>query len=176
MNNPRITPPAPRLADARPWYKRKRVWAASVLVFSLGAIGGTQSAQDEVDAAKAEAAKPRPTVTVTAMATVTETPEASPTPTVTRTRTVKKPGPTVTVTKTAQSGSGTGGGSGTSDQSYSGSSGTDTGTCSITSNSGNCYQAGQYCRNSDHGASTTTAGGTSITCSYSSGAWRWTYA
>ncbi|MEU6066488.1 MULTISPECIES: hypothetical protein [Streptomyces] len=167
MNNPYSTPTAPRSANTRPWYKRKRVWAASVVVFGLGAMGGNQSAQDEVNAAKAAAAKPRPTITVTATATVTELPKAAPAPTVTKTRTVKKPGPTVTVTKAAQNVSG-------ADHSNSGSSGT--GTCSITSNAGNCYQAGQYCRNSDHGAVTTTAGGTSIRCSYSSGAWRWTYA
>ncbi|MET8943434.1 hypothetical protein ABZX30_07540 [Streptomyces sp. NPDC004542] len=173
MNSPYSTTPAPRPVDNRRWYKRKRVWAAGVVVFGLGAIGGTQSAQDEVNAANAAAAKPRPAVTVTATATVTDVPKAAPAPTVTRTKTVKKPGPTVTVTRTARSVSG----AGTSDNSgggYSGSS--DTGTCSITSNAGNCYQAGQYCRNSDHGATTTTAGGTGIRCSYSSGAWRWTYA
>ncbi|MGW2636105.1 hypothetical protein [Streptomyces sp. NPDC001348] len=174
MNNPYSTPPAPRPVDTRRWYKRKRVWAAGMVVFGLGAMGGTQSAQDEVNAAKA-AAKPRPaiTVTVTATATVTDIPKVAPAPTVTKTRTVKKPGPTVTVTRTARSVSGAGHSSSGSGG-YSGSS--NTGTCSITSNAGNCYSAGQYCRNSDHGATTTTAGGTSIRCSYSSGAWRWTYA
>ncbi|MFJ3301643.1 hypothetical protein ACIPSA_00720 [Streptomyces sp. NPDC086549] len=174
MNNPYSTPSASRSVNTRPWYKRKRVWAASLVVFGLGAMGGQQSAQDEVNAAKAAAAKPRPTITVTATATVTAIPKkAAPTPTVTKTRTVKKPGPTVTVTKAARSVSGAGSsGSGSSDT----GTGTGTGTCSITSNAGNCYQAGQYCRNSDHGAVTTTAGGTSIRCSYSSGGWRWTYA
>lgn len=178
MNNPYSTPSAPRPVDTRRWYKRKRVWAASLVVFGLGAMGGTQSAQDEVNAAKAAAAKPRPTVTVTATATVTDIPKVAPAPTVTKTKTVKKPGPTVTVTKTARSVSGTGTShsSSSSRSSGSGGGGTATGTCSITSNAGNCYQAGQYCRNSDHGATTTTAGGTSIRCSYSSGAWRWTYA
>lgn len=82
---------------------------------------------------------------------------------------MKRPGPTVTVTKAAQSVSGTSR-SGTSSNSGSGSGDTSIGACSITSNAGNCYSAGQYCRNSDHGATTTTAGGTSIRCSYSSGA------
>ncbi|MFF1599778.1 hypothetical protein ACFVYV_20095 [Streptomyces mirabilis] len=50
----------------------------------------------------------------------------------------------------------------------------DTGTCSTVANSGNCYEAGQYCRNRDHGASTTDAGGAGITCAYRNG-WRWTY-
>lgn len=111
-------------SDIRPLRKRKRLWAVGAALFVLGAIGGTQSAQDEVDAAHALAAKPVPTVTTTTTATAT-------------------------VTKTARS-------------------------RSITSNAGNCYQAGQYCRNSDHGA-TTTAGGTRITCRYSSNAWRWSY-
>ncbi|MEU5510499.1 hypothetical protein AB0G89_23920 [Streptomyces fungicidicus] len=146
----------------RPLRKRKRLWAAGAALFALGAIGGTQSAQDEVDAAQALAAKPVPTVTTTTTATATVTAEPEPAPTVTKTKKVTTPGPTVTVTKTARAAAG----SGTSSS---------TGTCSITSNAGNCYQAGQYCRNSDHGATTTTAGGTRITCRYSSNAWRWSY-
>lgn len=160
MTHPYAMPPAPRPPDTRPWRKRKRVWAAGILVFGLGAMGGTQSAQDEVDAAKAAAARPRPTITVTATATATVT--ATPKPRATVTKTVRTPGPTKTVTEAAQ-------GAGVD---TSGSS--DTGTCSIVSNSGNCYEAGQYCRNRDHGASTTDAGGTGITCAYRNG-WRWTY-
>ncbi|MFI9333848.1 hypothetical protein [Streptomyces althioticus] len=160
-----------RAADIRPLRKRKRLWAAGAALFALGAIGGTQSAQDEVDAAQALAAKPVPAVTTTATttATATVTAEPEPAPTVTKTKKVTTPGPTVTVTKTARAaaGSGTGNSAGSSD---SGS-----GTCSIVSNAGNCYQAGQYCRNSDHGATTTTAGGARITCRYSSNAWRWSY-
>lgn len=155
----------------RPLYKRKRIWAAGVALFALGAFGGTQSAQNEVDAAHALAAKPVPTVTTTttttATATATVTAEPEPAPTVTRTKKVTTPGPTVTVTKTARPATG----SGTSGSGGDGGSG----TCSITSNAGNCYQAGQFCRNSDHGATTTTAGGTPITCRYSSNAWRWSY-
>jgi hypothetical protein len=121
-------------------------------------MGGTQSAQDEVNAAKAAAAGPRPTVTVTATATVAATPK----PRVTVTKTVRTPGPTKTVTEAAQ------------DAGADTSGSSDTGTCSIVSNSGNCYEAGQYCRNGDHGASTTDAGGAGITCAYRNG-WRWTY-
>jgi hypothetical protein len=47
--------------------------------------------------------------------------------------------------------------------------------CSIRSNAGNCYAAGEFCRNSDHGATTTDASGTPITCSPSGARWRWTY-
>ncbi|GAA3504742.1 hypothetical protein GCM10019016_118550 [Streptomyces prasinosporus] len=162
-----------RTAGIRPLRKRKRLWAAGAALFALGAIGGTQSAQDEVDAARALAAKPAPTVTATATATATVTAEPEPAPTVTKTKKVTTPGPTVTatVTKTARAASGSGSGTGNS----AGSGSDNSGTCSIVSNSGNCYQAGQYCRNSDHGATTTTAGGARITCRYSSNAWRWSY-
>ncbi|MFF8020017.1 hypothetical protein ACFZDJ_02585 [Streptomyces sp. NPDC007896] len=126
-------------------------------------MGGSQSAQDEVNAAKAAAASPRPTVTVTAAAaTATATVTATPKPRVTVTKTVRTPGPTRTVTEVAR------------DAGADTSGSSDTGTCSIVSNSGNCYEAGQYCRNSDHGASTTDAGGAGITCAYRNG-WRWTY-
>ncbi|MFF5157466.1 hypothetical protein ACFY3N_14605 [Streptomyces sp. NPDC000348] len=164
--NPQNHPQGP--SDIRPLRKRKRLWAVGAALFALGAIGGTQTAQDEVDAAQALAAKPVPTVTTTttATATATVTAEPEPAPTVTKTKKVTTPGPTVTVTKTARAAAGSG---------TSSSTGSDNGTCSITSNSGNCYQAGQYCRNSDHGATTTTAGGTRITCRYSSNAWRWSY-
>ncbi|MBL3669688.1 hypothetical protein JL475_27630 [Streptomyces sp. M2CJ-2] len=166
--NPQNHPQSP--SDIRPLRKRKRLWAVGAALFALGAIGGTQSAQGEVDAAQALAAKPVPTVTTTATATATVTAEPEPAPTVTKTKKVTTPGPTVTVTKTARAAAGSGTSGSTGNSSDSGS-----GTCSITSNAGNCYQAGQYCRNSDHGATTTTAGGTRITCRYSSNAWRWSY-
>ncbi|MER6061006.1 hypothetical protein [Streptomyces sp. NPDC001792] len=143
-------------------HRRVRVWAACVALLAAGAAGCGQSTHDS--AAKASAPAPRPTVTVTATATVTARPE--PGPTVTRTKTVRTPGPTVTVTKAAS-------GTVRSDDTGSGSA---SGTCSIVSNAGNCYQAGQFCRSSDHGATTTTASGAPITCSYSGSAWRWTYA
>ncbi|MFI9805386.1 hypothetical protein ACIHEJ_13630 [Streptomyces sp. NPDC052301] len=138
--------------------RRLRAWAVCVALLAAGAAGCGRSTHD--GAAKASSPAPRPTVTVTATTTVTAAPE--PGPTVTRTRTVRTPGPTVTVTRAAAGtvrGDATGGG-----------------TCSIVSNAGNCYQAGQFCRSGDHGASTTTAGGTPITCAYSGSAWRWTYA
>ncbi|MFF8863698.1 hypothetical protein ACF08B_16770 [Streptomyces sp. NPDC015139] len=146
--------------------RRMRAWAAGVALLAAGAAG-CGSADD--GAAKAASPAPRPTVTVTATATVTTSPE--PGPTVTKTKTVRKPGPTVTVTVTRRAASGTV----RSDTSGTGS-GTHAGTCSIVSNAGNCYAAGQFCRNSDHGATTTTASGSRIRCAYSSNAWRWTYA
>ncbi|GHB15765.1 hypothetical protein GCM10010377_01480 [Streptomyces viridiviolaceus] len=163
--NPQNHPQRP--SDIRPLHKRKSLWAVGAALFALGAFGGSLSAQDEVNATQALAAKPAPTVTTTA--TVTATPKPEPVPTVTKTKKVTTPGPTVTVTKTARAA-----GSGTSDSAGS-SSDSGSGSCSIVSNAGNCYQAGQYCRNSDHGATTTTARGTRITCTYSSNAWRWTY-
>lgn len=151
-------PPA-RTGTRRPG-EHSRLWAAGIALLAVGAVGCGAS----------EAAKPQPTVTVTATATATatatETVTPEPTATVTTTRTVKTPGPRVTVTRTALA-AGTG--------SASSGSVTRSGTCSIVSNSGNCYRAGQFCRNSDHGARTTTASGAPITCVHRSNAWRWTY-
>ncbi|MFJ3715949.1 hypothetical protein [Streptomyces sp. NPDC090057] len=164
----RHIPAAP--AGARPPHRRRRLWAACVALLAAGAVG-CGSAHDT--AAGASTPAPRPTVTVSVTATVTETAEPEPAPTVTKTRTVHKPGPTVTVTRRAYGSSGSSGSVSTGSGSDSGSG---SGTCSITSNAGNCYAAGQFCRNSDHGATTTTASGTRIRCSYSGSAWRWTYA
>ncbi|GAA2571078.1 hypothetical protein GCM10010304_06830 [Streptomyces roseoviolaceus] len=137
------------------------MWATSAALLALGLVGCQGAGQDDADTARTAASRPTPTITVTATVTTTAEPTPAPAPTVTKTKTVTRPGPTVTVTKAAQAaGSGSGSGSG---------------TCSIVSNSGNCYQAGQFCRNSDHGAATTTAGGTRITCTYSANAWRWVY-
>lgn len=52
---------------------------------------------------------------------------------------------------------------------------TTTQVCGIRSNAGNCYRAGQFCRNADVGATTTDAAGRKITCSYQSSANRWHY-
>ncbi|MFJ5028078.1 hypothetical protein ACIQB5_08255 [Streptomyces sp. NPDC088560] len=57
---------------------------------------------------------------------------------------------------------------------WAGSATGSTGTCSIVSAAGNRYAAGEFCRNSDHGAATTDASGTPITCSPSGSRWRWT--
>ena len=45
-------------------------------------------------------------------------------------------------------------------------------TCSPVAASGNCYQAGEFCSNADHGLSGTTASGEGITCEDNNG-WRW---
>ncbi|MFE7759813.1 hypothetical protein [Streptomyces sp. NPDC057438] len=162
------TPPAPRPPDSRPLHKRVLVWIGGSALLIAGTLIG--SAGDDGQESVRAATEPRATVT----ATVTATPE--PGPTVTETVKAKaKPRPTVTVTKTAAAkaaDSDGSGGAGTSDD--TGDEDT-TGTCSIVSNSGNCYSAGQFCRNSDHGAVTTTEDGTEITCAYRSNAWRWTY-
>ncbi|MEU1405944.1 hypothetical protein ABZ471_26925 [Streptomyces sp. NPDC005728] len=164
MNQPSAMRPGPGQPDDRPLHRRKRIWFGGFTLFTLGAViatTGNGGASADVGAA------PRATVTATATATVTAVPKAAPAPTVTKTRTVKKPGPTVTVrvTEAAQAAAG-------SDDSGS----SDTGTCSIVSNAGNCYEAGQFCRNGDHGAVTTDAGGDRIKCVYRSNAWRWSYA
>ncbi|MFD0023145.1 hypothetical protein [Streptomyces sp. NPDC058382] len=56
-----------------------------------------------------------------------------------------------------------------------GGSSTKTKVCSIRSNAGNCYRAGQFCRNADVGATTTDAAGRAITCGFKSNANRWHY-
>lgn len=47
--------------------------------------------------------------------------------------------------------------------------------CSIRSNAGNCYKAGQFCRKADLGRTTTDASGRSITCRTVSGRPHWQY-
>lgn len=161
MGNPYTTPtpPAPRPPDTRPLRQRAYVWIGGLGIFTAGALIATTGSggQQPVEA------KVKPATTITA--TVTATPR--PGPTVTETVKAKaEPRPTVTVTKTAAAKA--------ADTSGGGQDGV--GTCSIVSNSGNCYSAGQFCRNSDHGAATETASGERIRCTYSSNAWRWTYA
>ena len=148
--------------------RRKQFWIGGIALLAFGAVGCSESGQDDAAKVAAASAKPAPTVTVTA--TATETAEPAPVPTVTKTKTVKVPGPTVTVTVTKAASSGSGGSGGTS-----GGGSKTTSTCSIRSNAGNCYSAGQFCRNSDHGAVTTTASGARIRCSSSGSSWRWTY-
>jgi len=167
-------PQPPRPGDSRPLHKRQSVWLGGLGLFMAGAllVGVADKGQQPVDQVKAAAA---PTMT----ATVTATPK--PGPTVTETVEAKaEPAPTVTVTKTARAraaDTGTSGGSTGGETNTGTGSGSDdsTGTCSIVSNSGNCYAAGQFCRNADHGKSTTTASGSRIKCVLSANAWRWTY-
>ena len=167
MTNPYTTPipPSPRPPDTRPLHKRVLVWVGGSALLVVGVLIGSNGD----DGQQSVETKVRPTTTITA--TVTATPE--PGPTVTETVSAKaKPAPTVTVTRTttakaADTDSGSGGSNSSSQDS--------TGTCTIVSNAGNCYSAGQFCRNSDHGAVTSTAGGRKIECKYSSNAWRWTY-
>ncbi|MFF4503108.1 hypothetical protein [Streptomyces sp. NPDC001401] len=163
MTNPYTAPipPAPRPPDIRPLRKRKRVWLGGAGLLFAGALIASPANSDK----QPVEAKVKPATTITA--TVTATPE--PGPTVTETVKAKaKPGPTVTVTRTAAAKAASTGSNSSSQDSV--------GTCSIKSNSGNCYSAGQFCRNSDHGAVTTTASGATIKCTYSSNAWRWAYA
>ncbi len=48
-----------------------------------------------------------------------------------------------------------------------------TGDCEIKSNAGNCYKAGQFCRDADLGRTTHEAGGRVITCRMVSGKPHW---
>jgi hypothetical protein len=45
-------------------------------------------------------------------------------------------------------------------------------SCYPTTSSGHCYEPGEYCRTSDHGASGVAGDGTKIICQYNNG-WRW---
>ena len=45
-------------------------------------------------------------------------------------------------------------------------------SCYPTTNSGNCYEPGEYCRKSDHGASGVAGDGKKIICENNNG-WRW---
>jgi hypothetical protein len=45
-------------------------------------------------------------------------------------------------------------------------------SCYPTTNSGHCYEPGEYCRNSDHGTSGVAGDGEKIICEYNNG-WRW---
>jgi hypothetical protein len=44
--------------------------------------------------------------------------------------------------------------------------------CHPLTNSGNCYEPGEYCRDDDHGASGVAGDGEAITCEDNNG-WRW---
>ncbi|MEU8969505.1 hypothetical protein AB0D11_09525 [Streptomyces monashensis] len=77
-------------------------------------------------------------------------------------RTAATPRPTVTETAPAAT-----------DDSITGCCGS-SGTCSIVSAAGNCHAAGEFCRTGDHGAATTDASGTPLTCSPSGSRRRWT--
>jgi len=45
-------------------------------------------------------------------------------------------------------------------------------SCHPLSNEGTCYEPGEFCRNSDHGASGVAGDGENIICEYNNG-WRW---
>jgi hypothetical protein len=44
--------------------------------------------------------------------------------------------------------------------------------CYPLTNSGGCYEPGEYCRNTDHGTSGVAGDGEAILCEYNNG-WRW---
>ncbi|MGW4808184.1 hypothetical protein [Kitasatospora sp. NPDC004272] len=95
---------------------------------------------------------PEPTVAATTQAprpAATTTPKAASTPTTARTTSKPPAQPTPTPTHTQQAAG-----------------------CHPLSNAGNCYQAGQFCRASDHGVSGTDASGRVIVCVDKNG-WRW---
>ncbi|MET7285319.1 hypothetical protein [Streptomyces sp. NPDC005573] len=78
-------------------------------------------------------------------------------------------------TPPAQADAGSGGTSGGSSAGSSGTGGGAGTTCEIVSNAGNCYDAGQFCRNSDVGSSTHAANGRMIYCRDEGSRNRWNY-
>jgi hypothetical protein len=48
--------------------------------------------------------------------------------------------------------------------------------CSPRSSTGNCYRAGEYCPDADHGETGTDANGETIKCEDVDGSWRWEHA
>ncbi|BDH06722.1 PASTA domain-containing protein [Streptomyces seoulensis] len=71
--------------------------------------------------------------------------------------------------------SGSTGSTGTSSSSGGSSSGGAGTTCEIVSNAGNCYNAGQFCRNADVGSSTHAGNGRLIFCRDEGSRNRWNY-
>lgn len=173
----------PRKPDARPLYRRKRVWLGGFGLFILGSA--LVSIGDHAQVTQAEAlVKARPTVTATATVDVRVTATAKPTvtPTVTMTATATSTA-TATATVTAPAGSGSDSGSASSGGSSSGGSSSggsaaNSGggaTCSLTSSSGNCYRAGEFCPKRDLGLTTTDVDGNQIKCEDDNGYNRWMY-
>ncbi|MEV0786823.1 hypothetical protein AB0I52_28470 [Streptomyces sp. NPDC050423] len=75
----------------------------------------------------------------------------------------------------SSSGSSGSGGASSGGSTSAGGSNATTQLCSIRSNAGNCYHAGQFCRKADVGATTTDAAGRKIACGFEAGANRWHY-
>ncbi|MFI8347102.1 PASTA domain-containing protein [Streptomyces sp. NPDC085596] len=71
--------------------------------------------------------------------------------------------------------SGSSGGSSSSSSSSGGGGGSAGTTCEIVSNAGNCYNAGQFCRNADVGSSTHAGNGRLIYCRSDGSRNRWNY-
>ncbi len=103
-------------------------------------------------------ATPTPTRTPTPSRSATPTHRAEPSPTPRRTTAKPVPAPTHRVTKKpapAPSKAAT--------------------TCEIVSAAGNCYKAGQFCRNADVGKETHDAAGRLLRCAVKSGKPHWGY-
>jgi hypothetical protein len=140
----------PRTVLAFQWHhKGGRMRYIVLIVFVLALAAGCGSA-----------ATSTPTQSVVPVATTSTSPSPStsptptPTPTLTHTVVVAPPAPATRPAKTSPAAT------------------APAASCYPLSNGGNCYEPGEYCRKSDHGASGVAGDGKKIICENNDG-WRW---
>lgn len=135
--------------------------------------GAVASSTAPAPAPATTTAVPAPTPTAASTPTPSETPTSTPTPAetvapvapkppVTKAPATKTPAPAPTPTRTAEA-----------PHTSAAPAPAPAGDCEIVSNAGNCYAAGQFCRNADLGRSTHDANGRMIYCRMVSGKPHW---
>jgi hypothetical protein len=141
-----------------PMYKKWWFWvtAAVVLLIIIGAAVGSSKKKNSdataTTAATATTSAPPVTVTRATAPPTTSTPPPTTTPPTTAPPVTSPPVTSPPATAPASQAAPT--------------------TCSPVAASGNCYSAGEFCSNADHGLNGTTASGEAITCEDNNG-WRW---
>ncbi|NEB73966.1 hypothetical protein G3I40_01725, partial [Streptomyces sp. SID14478] len=174
--------PRTRLPQQRPLTGSLAAVAGAVvaLLVAVGVFGaGTSPKTDDVADARSVrpaasttkpipvTSSPQPSATHSATPTPTPTPtpthSATPTPTPTRTKT-QAPAPTHTRTKAAAPAPA---------PTHAKTRAPAAPACEIVSNAGNCYSAGQFCRNADAGSTTHAANGRVIKCVADGSRHRW---
>jgi hypothetical protein len=153
-------PPPNKPSGFRRWFrtrsrKAKIVLGCGTIIAALLLCIGATSAYGS--ATVASTPTPTPTTGIASIqATPTDTPTPYPTPTQQPT-----PIPTIAPTPTPQP-----------TQALAQPTPTPAPHCYPLTNGGNCYEPGEYCRKSDHGASGIAGDGEPITCEDNDG-WRW---
>jgi hypothetical protein len=133
-----------------PMVIRAGVLVAVASVALTACSGGSSLSSSTTDPSLAIAAAPSNTTATAPPPTAPPTTIPPPPPTTTTPPTTIPPSPPTTTTPPAPVAS----------------------SCSPLSNGGNCYEPGEYCRNSDHGVSGVAGDGKSIMCEDNNG-WRW---